>query len=50
MEQIKFADIVEPHDALTLQLDWDAAADKLAFAYEVAGRKVSSGRLTLRQP
>jgi len=47
MEQIKFADIVKPNDALSLQLDWDATAGKLGFAYEVCGLKVSSGRIRM---
>lgn len=45
MEQIKFSGIVRPGEGLELQLNLDAANLCITFAYEMAGRKVSSGRL-----
>ncbi|NHR05698.1 beta-hydroxyacyl-ACP dehydratase [Chromobacterium haemolyticum] len=48
MDQIKFTGIVRPGDALELVLQLDAANGRLNFVYEVAGRKMSSGRLRMQ--
>lgn len=47
MDQIKFTGIVQPGDALELQLTHDPDAATVAFEFTVAGRKMSSGRLRL---
>ena len=45
IEQLKFHKLITPGEPLTLKLEWDAAAGKLAFVYEGAGERKSAGQI-----
>ena len=45
IEQLKFHKLIKPGEPLELNLDWDAAAGRLAFVYESAGERKSAGQV-----
>ncbi|MDR1818408.1 MAG: AMP-binding protein [Puniceicoccales bacterium] len=50
IEALKFQKPLASGDRIALALRWDAARERLSFAYTLAGAAVSSGKIILRQP
>jgi 3-hydroxymyristoyl/3-hydroxydecanoyl-(acyl carrier protein) dehydratase len=49
MDALKFQQLMQPGAVVTLELEWEAAANKLRFSYRSDDARYSSGRILFRR-